>query len=315
VSVEPPEPVKFLRCASFHSVKGGVGKSTLSYLVTRLLGERVKDGERVALVDADLTGTSLADALPLRAPRWRGVAVDDELPLGQVPDEWRPLDAARADLVARASHADGHARVVPMLNDFLLWKKDRYDIDKDVHPEALFWKPLAQDVVRHVRPPRLPSSSRPPSAPRRSSPSSKRRGRTGARRSSMCSAPCPTRRYANAQRLLDVAEGLTVTINEHVADVARRDTGETKISFGSVQIRDVEVPIAFVLELPIFVGGDLFQIPVRLRFNVRTEGDTKRAQWRIEMFGAERTVLACIADMRKTIADKTGLPIFAGTPE
>jgi hypothetical protein len=125
----------------------------------------------------------------------------------------------------------------------------------------------------------------------------------------------PAEFFASAQRLLDVAEGLTVTVSDRVSDVTRRDSGEVKISFESMQIRDVEVPVAFVLELPIFVGGDLFQIPVRVRFNVRTEGDTKRAQWRIEMFGAERTVLACIADMRKTIADKTGLPIFAGTPE
>jgi uncharacterized protein YfdQ (DUF2303 family) len=121
--------------------------------------------------------------------------------------------------------------------------------------------------------------------------------------------------YANAQRLLEVAEGLTVTVEDRVSDVARRDTGETKISFESKGTTDIEIPVAFVIEVPIFTGGDLFQLPVRLRFNLRTEGDTKRASWRIELFGATRTVLACVADMREQVKAKTGLPVFAGSPE
>jgi hypothetical protein len=121
--------------------------------------------------------------------------------------------------------------------------------------------------------------------------------------------------YANAQRLLEVAEGLTVTVEDRVSDVARRDSGETKISFESKGTTDIEVPVAFVIELPIFTGGDLYQIPVRLRFSLKTEGDTKRAQWSYELFGAARTVLACVAEMRKTIESKTSLPMFAGSPE
>ena len=160
MSAEPPEPERTLRCASFHSVKGGVGKSTLSYLVARLLAERAKPGERVALVDADLTGTSLADVLTLRAPRWHGLGADDALPLGRVPDEWRPLDAARSSLAVRAAREDGHARVVPLLNDFLLWQEHRHEPDGDVHPEALFWKPLEDDPLAE-RLVVLPSSALP----------------------------------------------------------------------------------------------------------------------------------------------------------
>lgn len=146
-----------LRCASFHSVKGGVGKSTLSYMVARLLAEQAPEGERVALIDADLTGTSLADVLSLRAPRWNSVAADDRLPLGRVPDAWTKLEHAgdaqgidpspMPNLTTRATRENGHAHDVPLLNDFLLWEQDRYDQDKDVHPEALFWKPLAEDPL------------------------------------------------------------------------------------------------------------------------------------------------------------------------
>ena len=52
---------------SFHSVKGGVGKSTLSTRCALALA-RKRPERRVYLVDLDLTGTSLADGLPLRAP-------------------------------------------------------------------------------------------------------------------------------------------------------------------------------------------------------------------------------------------------------
>lgn len=121
--------------------------------------------------------------------------------------------------------------------------------------------------------------------------------------------------YADAQRLLDLSEGLSVTVTDAVSDVARRDTGEVRISFTSQATTDLEIPVAFLLEIPVFVGGDPWQIPVRLRFNVRTEGDTKRASWRVELFGADRTVLAVVAEMRERIGTGTSLPIFAGCPE
>ena len=51
---------------AFCSAKGGVGKSTLALTCARLLGEPKERG--CLLIDADLTGTSLADGLDLRAP-------------------------------------------------------------------------------------------------------------------------------------------------------------------------------------------------------------------------------------------------------
>ena len=54
-----------LRIHAFCSVKGGVGKSTLAVAcATRL----ARQGREVVLIDADLTGSSLADGLTLEAP-------------------------------------------------------------------------------------------------------------------------------------------------------------------------------------------------------------------------------------------------------
>ncbi|WP_437672237.1 P-loop NTPase [Sorangium sp. So ce131] len=54
-----------IRLHAFCSVKGGVGKSTLATACAKLLA---KGGRVPVLVDCDLTGTSLADGLRLRAP-------------------------------------------------------------------------------------------------------------------------------------------------------------------------------------------------------------------------------------------------------
>jgi cellulose biosynthesis protein BcsQ len=133
-----------------------VGKSTLSYLVARALAE---EGE-VALVDADLTGTSLADVLPLRPPRWTELDAGGLLPLHREPDSWGEVDRKGEHLRSRASTEDGYRRSVPLLNDFLLWSEDRYNSEGDVHPRALFWKlpegdPLAENLFI------LPSSALP----------------------------------------------------------------------------------------------------------------------------------------------------------
>ena len=125
----------------------------------------------------------------------------------------------------------------------------------------------------------------------------------------------PAEFFASSQRLLDVGEGLTVTVQDRVGDVARRDSGETRITFESERSTDIDIPVAFVIEIPVFRGGDVWQLPVRLRFSLRSENDVKRAQWKIELFGVERTVTDVVKDMGETVKGATGLPVFVGAPE
>lgn len=125
----------------------------------------------------------------------------------------------------------------------------------------------------------------------------------------------PSGYYGTSQALLSLAEGLTVTVEDRVSDVTRRDSGGVRVSFDSTAQTDVEVPAAFVVAIPVFKGGDLWQLPVRLRCAIKSTGDVKRVVWRCEMFGADRTVTAVLADMTKTIGTATGLPMFVGAPE
>lgn len=120
-----------LHCVSFHSVKGGVGKSTLSTLVAHGLACRHRDTP-VVLIDFDLTGTSLSDVLPLCAPRW-SKAVD----LFAKPDGFDSVEDTKTCIEARRGGGDDR---VPYLNDFLLHADPDWSTERDVLPEALQWQ-------------------------------------------------------------------------------------------------------------------------------------------------------------------------------
>jgi hypothetical protein len=128
-----------LRCYSFHSVKGGVGKSTLSVLTAVALADEHPEA-RVYLVDMDLTGTSVADVLPLEAPRWEGVADGEPLDLLKPPSGFHDHERTR-DLVEVREESTARAVVgVPFLNDYLLFETPDWDEETDLRPESIAWR-------------------------------------------------------------------------------------------------------------------------------------------------------------------------------
>jgi hypothetical protein len=139
-----------LRCYSFHSVKGGVGKSTLSVLTALGLAQR---GDRpVTLVDMDLTGTSLADVLPLEAPAWEGQEAAAPLELLKPPTSFHSYEDTcalmeeRDELARYVSERDPDsaearaARGVSFLNDFLLFATPDWDEQRDLPIESVLWR-------------------------------------------------------------------------------------------------------------------------------------------------------------------------------
>jgi hypothetical protein len=141
-------------------VKGGVGKSTLS-VATAV--EQARRGRRVALIDMDLTGTSLADVLRLEAPSWKDVKPTSELPLTQAPDGFLSYEETLKRLEVRddfkrelmekdpADPEARRARGVPFLNDYLLFATPDWDSRRDVHLSSLLWRwpgaPASLEVI------------------------------------------------------------------------------------------------------------------------------------------------------------------------
>jgi hypothetical protein len=141
---------------SFHSVKGGVGKSTLATWAGLDIARRFPEAH-VWLIDMDLTGTSLSDALPLTAPR---LSADRRGGLNlRVPaTDWLTKEETREGIVTRSVAEDPTTPTgVPYLNDFLLFADASWEADQDAVPGALGWRLEGGPENLHV----LPSSALP----------------------------------------------------------------------------------------------------------------------------------------------------------
>lgn len=149
-----------VRGLSFHSVKGGVGKSTLA-TVAALQCARSKPNQRVYLVDMDLTGTSLADVLPIIAPSWPESALSRAL-IETPPSGFHSLDQTRERIRARnmaASEPDWSMAdlYVPFLNDYLLHVPSNDGSGNDAAVDSICWR--FEDGMENLRV--LPSSAVP----------------------------------------------------------------------------------------------------------------------------------------------------------
>lgn len=139
----------------FCSVKGGVGKSTLSVLAAKLLAAK---GRVPVLVDTDMLGTSLADGLKLCAPKVK--ATDGFLDLEAPPtNQWYSLTETRELrttrklwLDERGDQGDAGPPVPPAyLNDALHYPVP--DPSRECAVAALLWRHQEDDGVWY-----LPSS-------------------------------------------------------------------------------------------------------------------------------------------------------------
>lgn len=123
-----------LRIHAFCSIKGGVGKSTLAVAcATRL----ARDDGKIVLIDVDLTGSSLADGLVLRAPAItldEGGQMDLTAPATErflSPEETERLRDER-QVAPRAPR-----RPPPFVNDALTFTGRG---ERDCNPSALLWR-------------------------------------------------------------------------------------------------------------------------------------------------------------------------------
>lgn len=135
---------------AFCSAKGGVGKSTLAVACAKLL---VRGGAVCVLIDADLTGTSLADGLDLCAPRVP-LREDGTLDLDAPPVESFYSRAETRALRDKRMWRGSPERPSPpvFFNDALRYKNEA-DPMQECRIDALLWHAERDDGIRY-----LPSS-------------------------------------------------------------------------------------------------------------------------------------------------------------
>ncbi|NUQ75662.1 MAG: P-loop NTPase [Polyangiaceae bacterium] len=134
---------------AFCSIKGGVGKSTLAVASAKLLAG---NGRVPVLIDADLTGTSLADGLLLRAPivvrRADGGLDLEAAPTGK---HYEVEDTIQLRSARKASAPSERPVPPAYLNDALTYVG--VEGGPDCRVDAIVWKHQNEDGVLY-----LPSS-------------------------------------------------------------------------------------------------------------------------------------------------------------
>lgn len=123
--------------------------------------------------------------------------------------------------------------------------------------------------------------------------------------------------YATPAELLTLAEGLSVRVDQQVAEHKRLDNGASQILFSEeheTRGRDgktVTVRNGFLLGLQPFLGGPAYPVPARLRYRVKD----RQITWQITLHDAAGVRREAIEDAAERFAEATGLPLFFGTPD
>lgn len=120
---------------------------------------------------------------------------------------------------------------------------------------------------------------------------------------------------ATPAALLQVSRGLQVRVNDRVHQAVTLASGECQVQYVTEHQDQagapLKVPGAFLLGLPVFRGGDAFQVAARLRYRV----NGPKITWLFELWKPERCVDIAVKEAAEKTATETGLPVLFGSPE
>ena len=121
--------------------------------------------------------------------------------------------------------------------------------------------------------------------------------------------------FASASKLLELSRGLTVRVGSRVSQVVNLQSGEGRLEFSAEHAgadgKPLNVPGAFLLGVPVFRNGALYQIPARLRYRVNGGSVT----WSFDLYRSQAVFDHAVDEACAHAAKETGLPLFMGSPE
>jgi uncharacterized protein YfdQ (DUF2303 family) len=119
---------------------------------------------------------------------------------------------------------------------------------------------------------------------------------------------------AQPAELQGLARGLSIKVDQHVKEVRRLDSGEAQVIFAEQHTGDdgkpLSVPNAFVIAVPVFVGGAAYTHVVRLRY--RASGG--RITWSYNVVHADQAKRDAVLDMRGVCEKLPEVLVVEGTP-
>lgn len=120
---------------------------------------------------------------------------------------------------------------------------------------------------------------------------------------------------ATPAELIQLSRGLQINVDSVVKTIVNLASGEAQIAFEEAHKdgngQPIRVPGLFMLAIAPFFMGEKISLPVRLRYRKRGSGIV----WFYQMYRPDQHVTERVRDDLTTVADKTELPTFEGSPE
>jgi uncharacterized protein YfdQ (DUF2303 family) len=121
--------------------------------------------------------------------------------------------------------------------------------------------------------------------------------------------------FAGPSRLLELSRGMAVSAGLKVKQAVNVSSGEAKVVFEEEHTNELGAPLTvpnlFMIAIPIFDRGPLYQIGVRLRYRIASGS----MLWFYELYQPEKSFDHAFDEACYQAQADTGLPLFYGTPE
>lgn len=121
--------------------------------------------------------------------------------------------------------------------------------------------------------------------------------------------------FASPSRLVELSRGLQVNEGARVEQKVNISSGEATLHYTSTHAdangAPLKVPNLFLLGIPVFRCGPLYQVPVRLRYRIISGS----IQWFYELYRTDRVFDHAFKEACEKAQKETGLPLFIGSPE
>lgn len=122
-------------------------------------------------------------------------------------------------------------------------------------------------------------------------------------------------KLAGPEKLMDLSKGLAVNEGKRVEAQHNLQSGAATLRFQTEHTdaagAPLVVPGAFVIQIPVFLKGAVYPMPVRLRYRVANGG----VVWSFELYLADHVFDDAFKGACDQAKENTKLPLFFGKPE
>ena len=121
-------------------------------------------------------------------------------------------------------------------------------------------------------------------------------------------------KFAVPSDMMQLARGLEICVEGKFKEIRTLQSGEAEVTFEEVHKtgagEKLIVPGLFVVNIPLFVGGERERVIVRLRYR-KVDGIV----WIFQLYRADVVMREALERALIDVGERTSLPCFEGTPE